>query len=533
MVTNFKDRTSYIIISIVWIAALIIINPISNFPLNDDWSYARSVFSLTENGNLEYCGWMSMTLLTQVLWGSIFVKIFGFSFTVLRFSTLLLAFIGAIYTYKLMCLVKVDKKISCLITCVIFLNPIFLNLSFTFMTDVPFYTFSIISIFYFLDYIENDNLKGLIIGLVFSVLSIFTRQLGFCIPLALASIFIFNKDWKTLIPLVVTISLYVFYQFILPDFNKDMGRINEHNMYLFQEVLTNPFTHATAIAKRTFIMFVYFGLFFAPLLLFLRLPKGKYVDWVVLCLAIFVVYSLYLKDNLMPLNKNIIVDFGVGPRTLYDTLVSKETNLDSMILFSRLQVTFIGLMFGMKVIVALLLKTIYVKKLPGKKRIPYYFVALIGFFYLITALSVDAFDRYYLLLFPIIIILFANFLSVHRTVWKGIQWVVMITILFFFSVFGNLDYFNWQRARWDAISYLTEDMKIDKNKIDGGFEYNGWVNYNPEDYHNNVENLWVPDDEYKICFENVNGYSVLKEYKYIEILKFGKEKSIKILKRNE
>ena len=76
-------------------------------------------------------------------------------------------------------------------------------------------------------------------------------------------------------------------------------------------------------------------------------------------------------------------------------------------------------------------------------------------------------------------------------------------------------------------------MNIPNNKIDGGFEFNGYYNYNCTDFENNVENLWVPDDTYKICFEKIENYSIVKEFEYQEWLKLGRTRTIKVLKRDE
>jgi hypothetical protein len=49
----------------------------------DDWSYARAVQSLIQNGRLELTGFTSMPLIAHVFWGALFCFPFGFSFTAL------------------------------------------------------------------------------------------------------------------------------------------------------------------------------------------------------------------------------------------------------------------------------------------------------------------------------------------------------------------------------------------------------------------------------------------------------------------
>ena len=91
--------TNLALLTAIWLLAILLINPMGEFPLNDDFSYARSTLNLSEGGILRYDPWLSMTLLAQVLWGTAFCKLFGFSFTVLRCSTLVLGWVGLVHLH--------------------------------------------------------------------------------------------------------------------------------------------------------------------------------------------------------------------------------------------------------------------------------------------------------------------------------------------------------------------------------------------------------------------------------------------------
>src|SRR5712692_2220691 len=91
-----------LIIASLWCATLIIVNPIGNFPLNDDWSYGLTVKHFLESGDFRPTGWTGMPLLTNVLWGSLFCIARGFSFTAQRLSTLTLSLVGILGVYILM-----------------------------------------------------------------------------------------------------------------------------------------------------------------------------------------------------------------------------------------------------------------------------------------------------------------------------------------------------------------------------------------------------------------------------------------------
>ena len=64
-----------------------------NFPLNDDWAYARGVFALVRGDGLHYFGQPSTPLLGQWLWALPFVWLLGTSHAALRFSTLVLSWL--------------------------------------------------------------------------------------------------------------------------------------------------------------------------------------------------------------------------------------------------------------------------------------------------------------------------------------------------------------------------------------------------------------------------------------------------------
>ena len=49
-----------------WVALVLLIGPWGDFPLNDDWCYAKSVQTLVETGQLKLYNWGEMTLVAHV-----------------------------------------------------------------------------------------------------------------------------------------------------------------------------------------------------------------------------------------------------------------------------------------------------------------------------------------------------------------------------------------------------------------------------------------------------------------------------------
>lgn len=54
--------------------------------LNDDWSYIWSARLLAETGHIQYNGWATAMLGWQLYLGALFIKIFGFSFSIVRIA---------------------------------------------------------------------------------------------------------------------------------------------------------------------------------------------------------------------------------------------------------------------------------------------------------------------------------------------------------------------------------------------------------------------------------------------------------------
>src|SRR5258707_12773779 len=70
---------------------VVAVNPLHNFPMGDDWEYARTVQRLLTTGQFYRSPVVQATAFFPAVWGVLFSSIFGFSFNTLRLSTLPLA----------------------------------------------------------------------------------------------------------------------------------------------------------------------------------------------------------------------------------------------------------------------------------------------------------------------------------------------------------------------------------------------------------------------------------------------------------
>src|ERR1700691_1184589 len=66
-----------------------VIRPFAEIGMIDDWSYVKTVQVLAQTGHIVYNGWATAMLGWQLYFGALFVRIFGFSFTVVRYATVI------------------------------------------------------------------------------------------------------------------------------------------------------------------------------------------------------------------------------------------------------------------------------------------------------------------------------------------------------------------------------------------------------------------------------------------------------------
>jgi hypothetical protein len=67
----------------------IFIRPYAEIGMGDDWSYIKMVQVLAQTGHIAYNGWETPMLGWQLFFGAFLVKLFGFSFTVVRFCSVI------------------------------------------------------------------------------------------------------------------------------------------------------------------------------------------------------------------------------------------------------------------------------------------------------------------------------------------------------------------------------------------------------------------------------------------------------------
>jgi hypothetical protein len=531
-------------LTVFWLLSLVVVHPTGNFPLDDDWSYGLTVKHLIETGSYQATGWEGMTLIANVLWGSAFCLLSGFSFTVLRFSTLVASWLGMLSVYWLMRECRQPRGVTLLATLVFAFDPVYYVLSNTFMTDVPFIALLVFAAVFFLKDLKFQSNASLFLATVFSLTAVMSRQVGLAVPLAFAIVSTLQHRGKArataraIMPLILCAAALIGFEHWLARTGR-LPALYNYKIQMLVQATGHPVKFAGVFAHSSYLCLMYVGLYLSPILCS-SLPRFRsdHKNWgwmcggmVVILTGLTVVNGLCGKGFTMPLSTNIINQSGLGPLTLRDAFQQNTTPM--LPVYFWIAVTLISVA-GAAILVSRI-TTIALGVAP--KLLPFQldgeaagglFLLLTGLVYLLPFFANGFFDRH---LYPAVPFLMAG-LFIHlpesspRTqphihvspagsVPAHLTGALLLAGLIVFSVCGTRDYLAWNRARWTALNELTGQDRIQPSAIDGGFEFNGYYLYRPDFKIDSQKSFWwVEDDAYLINFHPTTNYSVYRTYPY-------------------
>lgn len=515
MMSFLKKYQDQLGILVVWLVLILIINPIGDFPLNDDWCYGKSVKTLTEKGYLKLYNWGEMTLVGHVFWGYFFTKIFGFSFTILRFSTLIMGYATLIGTYNLCKLANISRWITLVGVLLCMMNPIFLSLSFSFMTDIPFMCVVIWAFYFFAKALHTNKWQPIVWAIVFCCWAFLIRQLAWVFPIVwLITVLLVKKRnlqnlRKAIVPLVVLFVFSMVFNYIMETNGLLQERYNSKFNLLLHNIVNLNMTILINSVSYFFRVMAYLGLFGLPIhLLYFNRYRFRGDKIIAIIWTAFVTFFLLKTGKELPSLDNIWIDFGVGPTTLHDHLGNFTSSPEPRAPKLFLQIiTAIGVLSSTALVFHIRRLAIgFFKKTTLSPLIMFAFVFSVT--YLTPFLIVGVYDRYLLPLFPIVIVFLGTNASIKPN--KKLQYSTYVCIVLFslFSICAVHDHLSWNRVRWQVLNELTET--IPKNQIQGGVEYVTWNFFSDEQekWWENVETV------YSLVFKPDDNQEIIRKYKY-------------------
>lgn len=504
--TRWLDRpgVSLAVLALGWIAAAILVNPVAEVPLNDDWAYSHVVRTLVEQGRFEFTDWQSMPLLTQVLWGALFCLPFGFSFTALRVSTLVAAYLGAVALFGLLRELGATRRQAFFAAACLLCSPLYFSLSFTFMTDVPFVAACLGAVWLWVGGIKRSSATWALAAVGLSVCATLNRQLGLALPLAFAAGELVRLGvtrralLRATLPVACTVAALLLYQLWLANGPGTPGLYHQKEDALRVAISgLLSFRGWRLPFERTLGALLLVGGMLIPLLWLLPLPglhRASVRRGAAAAAAVMALLALVLGLPESTPGGDIMDGVGLGVRTTFGDHSQRPDWLGKAALIAAcLPATAVAALVARALLdVALALRPAgrpvpatlrkVLNGLPSLALEPSYaaiLVALLALFHVPTAIAHAAyFDRYVVVLIPWALVLWwAASASPNGAVIKPGAGLVLLALFLVADVTATHDYLAWQRARWGAVEYLTEHG-AQPAQIRAGFEvdqYGPWA----------------------------------------------------------
>ena len=496
----------------VWTVLALVVHPQGNFPLNDDWSYGRSVKVLLEQHRIYVDGWSTATFYFQAILGALFCLPGGFSFTALRISTIVLGGVGVAGLYYLLRQVTVRRDWAVCGAAALMLNPIYYENSFTFMTDVPYTTLVTIACLFLLRGLTAKSRRDEIIGFVFLCCAMLIRQIVMPVALAYGLVYLYRTkiSWcnlgRAFWPAVgVQLSLMA-YNFVIARLGIRLPLYDaKQRQILFGISKYGYDLYAHYALVNIYLILAYLSVFLFPLTILLisvvslrsskkitNVSAGKFFTTASVSVVIFII--------LFYINKNFFHFLGVN---LYPTLALGPCDLGAHCELLHLKVSperwFTGFVanFILAAIITitlcfLALAVIFALKRRSLKDGPYGVFAAFALLALLgTSIPFgmfNVFDRYLIPLMPFFALLltaaggllFSEDSGHTKTARLPLAHAVPASVLLVYGVVavcGTHDYLAWNRSKWSAVSDLMDRQNIAPENIEGGFAVTGWNLY--------------------------------------------------------
>ena len=495
------------VLLLVYFSVAIPLHLFANVPLHDDWTYAWSVEHFLKTGKLAVLDWSIHYPFAQILWGALFCLPFGFSFSALRVSTVILTWLGALALYGTLRELGRARTDSLIATLVLVANPVFFLLTFSFMTDVPFVGVSNIAFFFIVRAFSRRRPLELWLGCALAVVAFFIRQIAIAIPGAVLLYAIFAPSFRNrqyLVPPIIASLFICLTPFLIA---QTSGLTSQ---YTGREWVFDKWVHQYELGISGLLrVIMHAGLTLFPMSLpLVALFYRRQRFWVVIAvLLLLTACSVLLTPEIpKPLDGmwNLIA-------------LGKERRLlrglpDPDFLASWLNYPLLA--FSLFSSAGIIMKLIDVAAIDKTLRL-FVWYAFSQFVLIMAVWLFDAWgsDRYFIVLLPPLIVILANSQLKSKTTIAGLVLLSLISMLVTWSETQN------NRAAAAGLSWLR-DRGVAFAEIDAGYALDGWYLYaHPENLApGNIPERDVPfvttneKKPYVIATSSIAGYRVLRRY---------------------
>lgn len=242
----------------------------------------------------------------------------------------------------------------------------------------------------------------------------------------------------------------------------------------------------------------------------------------------------------MPLVGNILVNVGIGPVILKNVDPTHPAPAPLIFWWIITGIGVVGAALLIQYLFWVFLSMVQLSSNPDPKWIPV-LIAATGCIYFapISLLGLSPFgfyDRYLVFLIPLAVFVVSTtgqYQDQPKDLKKNVMLMTLLMMILVYGVFTTVathDYLSLNRVRWQALNDLMQKEEISPNKIDGGFEFNGWYLYD-EDYEYDPTFTkswyWVEQDDYIVTLTLISNRIIIKRYQVNNF--FNQTKEILVL----
>jgi len=522
--------------------------PAWNHPFNDDWSYGFIAKTFLETGKIEFINWGEPILVSHLAWGALFARLFGFSFTSLQLSVLVLSAAGGIFFYLILKLLNIPRFLSLAGAALLVVNPVYFTNSFSYMTDSVFVSETLMALYFYLASSGKKRAGFSLLSGFFSVLAFSNRQFALVLPVAMGiHLLVSGTTWKQKRILFLCAG-------ILPVL-ADAFIFFWHRSLPNVPIRSLGIQPAVFYCRAVFLMILYAGFFSMPVVLpwmlspthRSRLNARVKPVFQLGALAAGVAALCLMPVKTMPLLGNNITRFGMFESD--ELLPGGRFDLfPRPFWIAATALTLIStafLVFMIAEAVRSRIQPLRVKR-PGSVlkalfSTPASVVGLASFFLFLCPLVIGSlFDRYTVMFLPGVFLAALKAYSDHP---RGQALIASGLLLFsVFTIILVFDTVGWNRIRWREAERLVREG-VSPMHIDAGVEWCGWYAKKPfpAGYRRAPKPYYVSwylrdcfdsiDNRYAVSFSGLNGFSVLRTVRYRTVF-WKTDPFLYVLKRN-
>ena len=485
-------RRPWLLSFALFAAAALLAAPWGNFPVNDDWQYARTAKHFAETGHFVIDTEVAPALFGQSLLAFPVIRLFGFSHLALRLLTLLLGLLLLWCTDALLAAASATARARLCAGATLALNPLAFYLHTTFMTEAYGLAPTLVAAVLWLR-CRRTAWLALLVGAL-CAFGFWTRQYSVvALPaLAVASLVRGHREGRPFRETVLE---------LLPALAAGGALAAAwfpwvHWTGNYRPEFASPLSQLTRFSPQVWLLMggiaaVYLTAFLAPLLLQLAWPRAQARALAILSLALLALgYAAKtlaewlgstpdgarsFLHSAFPYLGNIVRNAGLGPLTFPDIY---QLNQPSPLRWPA----FAWVAVESCILVALALWSplfLAARRLSGKAlEVAVFGLLLSGLqlFLAVQAYQLELFDRYlYPCLFGAILVA-GVCISAPAPRPLRVLSPVLLALLGAFSVAAVHDEFAWMSARWRLVEE-AHASGIPPENLQAGYEPDGWFHY--------------------------------------------------------